>query len=103
MNIQLIWLKELFTKKPNKYEEYFYLDIQHYLGIGFQDEKKDLLGLFKICGDYAKEFIICKNKKEVKQWLDEIALNVIENLEVDYLIEIFFDWKRIEENIKQKE
>ncbi len=94
MNIQPVWLNELFTKKPNKYEEYFYLEIDHYLGIEFEDEKKDLLDLFNICGDYAKEFIVCKNKKEVKKWLNEIAFYVTNNVEVDYLIENYIDSKR---------
>lgn len=89
------WLMELFEKKPSKYEEYFYTEIHHYLGLDFNDEKEDVLNLFNICGDYAKELIICKNKKEVKKWLDEIAWYVTNNLETDYLIENFISNKRV--------
>lgn len=92
---QMQWLKELFDKKPKEYEEFYYSDIHHYLGIEFEKEKEDILQLFKICGDYAKDLIVCKNKKEVKRWLDEIALYVINNLEVDYLIENYIDRMRI--------
>ncbi len=92
---QMQWLKELFENKPKEYEEFYYSDIHHYLGIEFENEKEDILQLFKICGDYAKDLIVCKNKKEVKRWLDEIALYVINNLEVDYLIENYIDRMRI--------
>jgi len=89
------WLMELFEKKPSKYEEYFYTEIHHYLGLEFNDEKEDILNLFKVCGDYAKELIICKNKTEVRNWLNNIALFVTNNIETDYLIENYIDSKRI--------
>lgn len=91
---QIQWLKELICKKPREYEEYFYSDIQHYFGIEFEDEKSDMIILFNLCGDYAKELIICKNKREVKKWLNEIALYVINKLEVDYVIENYLASKR---------
>lgn len=100
---QMKWLKELLDKKPKDYEEFFYSDIHHYLGMEFKDEKQDILDLFKTCGDYAKEFVVCQNKKEVKKWLDEIAIYVINNVEVDYLIENYIDGKRIAEDVKLQE
>lgn len=95
------WLKELLEKKPKEYVDFYYSDIHHYFGIEFEDDKSDVLVLFNLCGDYAKEFIVCKNKKEVKKWLDEIAQYVINNLEIDYLIENYLDRKKINEDVKQ--
>lgn len=94
---QMQWLKELLDKKPREYAEFFYSDIQHYFGIDFEDENKDVLILFNLCGDYIKEFIVCKNKKEVKKWLDPIAFYIIYNVEVDYLIENFINRKKVVE------
>lgn len=88
------WLKELLTKKPREYHEFFYVEIHHYLGIEFEDDKKDLLDIFRICGDYAKKLVICANKKEVKEWVDEIATYVTHNLEIEYLIENCIESKR---------
>ncbi len=88
-------MKELFEKRPKEFIEFFYSEIHHYLGIEFNNDTEDIKDIFRICGDYAKELILCKNKKEVKKWLDEIALYVTNNLEVDYLIENYIDRKRI--------
>ena len=90
---QLKWLKELFEKKPKEFEEFFYSEIHHYLGIEFNDDTEDIKDIFRLCGDYAKELILCKNKKEVKKWLDNIALYVVNNIETDYLIENWFALK----------
>ncbi len=97
MHKQLKWLKELLTKKPNDYKEYFYSDIHRYLGLEFTDEKKDMLELFRICGDYTKELIVCNKKLEVKEWLDKIARYITNNLEIDYLIENCISQLRMDE------
>ncbi len=92
------WLKELLEKKPKNYEEYFYPEIQHYFGITFENEKNDIKEIFRLCGDYAKELSICKNKKEVKIWLDDLAIYIANNIETDYLIENYLTGKQIIED-----
>lgn len=99
MLIQLKWLKELFSKKPKEYQEFFYPEIHHYLGISFEEDAKDIKDIFRISGDYAKEMIVCKNKKEVKKWLDNIAIYIVNNVEADYLIENYLASKRLTEDI----
>jgi len=98
MTQQVKWLKELIEKKPELFEEYFYSEIQHYFGLSFENDTKDIKEIFRLSGDYAKELSICKNKKEVKIWLDDLAVYIANNIETDYLIENYIDRKRSDVN-----
>ena len=90
---QLKWLQDIVNKKPKEYHEYFYFDIYRYLNLDFTDDTKDINDLFTMCGGYAKTLLICKNKLEVKKWIDEVAIYASENIEVEYLIESWFNNK----------
>ena len=90
MLVQLLWLKELLNKKPTKFEEYFYFDIQNYLDLNFENENKEINKITDACGKYAEELLSCNSKKEVKLWLDYIILYITLNLDTDFLIDSCF-------------
>lgn len=94
MKKQFKWLNEILNDNPKKFEEYFYPDIQNYLGISTLDDKNILRNFYNICSKYADEFNMCNNKYEVKIWLNKIAFYVINNFETESLIDNFFNNKK---------
>jgi len=70
----LNWLNELADKDPQDYQEYFYDDIRNYV-LQNEDLSARIKKLFK-----------CKDKKAVKEWLDDVCGYLIMKLDTESLI-----------------
>ena len=79
------WLVELTNKKPKTFNEYFYYDIGEYLNLEIEHE------FYKILNIENKTIIIklkyCRTKKDVHNWLDEIANYINKRLEIENIID----------------
>ena len=74
----LQWLDELADKNPDNYQEYFYDDVRNYI-TQIDDTSEKARKLFK-----------CKNKEEVKEWLDGICGYIVMNIDIEFLIQEYF-------------
>ncbi len=72
------WLNELADKKPENFSEYFYDDVRNFV-IDQEPESEKMKLLFQ-----------CKNKDEVRKWIDSASGYIIMNLDTDLLLENYF-------------
>lgn len=72
------WLNELADKKPENFSEYFYDDIRNFV-IDQKLESAKIKILFE-----------CKNKKEVKKWLENTSSYIIMEIDIDLLLDNYF-------------
>ncbi len=76
--IIITWLNELADGNPQNYQEYFYDDVRNYV-LWNEDSSAKIKDLFK-----------CKNKESVKKWLDGVCGYLTMNLDVEPLIQEYF-------------
>ncbi len=74
----LNWLNELTDEKPLIFQEYFYDDVRNFI----VEEKVDTKRFQKI--------FQCKNKDEVKKWLDNTCGYIVMKLDIDLILENYF-------------
>ncbi|HOX96800.1 MAG TPA: hypothetical protein PL066_00390 [bacterium] len=72
------WLNELADAPPRVFQEYFYDDIRNFI-VDQGDKSEKIKLLFQ-----------CKNKDEVKNWLNNISGYVIMKLDIDLLLDNYF-------------
>lgn len=74
----LKWLNELADDNPQNYQEYFYDDIRNYV-LQNEDSSKKMENLFE-----------SKDKKAVKEWLNDVCAYLTMKLDTESLISEYF-------------
>ena len=72
------WLNELADENPKNFSEHFYDDVRNFV-IDQEPEAEKTKNLFQ-----------CKNKEEVKKWLDDASGYIVMKLDTDLLLENYF-------------
>jgi hypothetical protein len=72
------WLDELADENPNNFHEYFYDDVRNFV-IDQESESEKMKILFQ-----------CKNKEEIKRWLNEVSGYIVMKLDTDLLLSNYF-------------
>jgi hypothetical protein len=85
------WIVELNTEKKKLFNDYFIDDIVRYLEI---DELPNNIDLEKIlkgkCGSEYLQLIKCKNKSDVKKWLNKITNYIAKYIDSEQIIADYF-------------
>lgn len=69
------WLDFYASKSPERFNEYFYEDVVNYL----KDSDMTI-----------KELLECKNREEVKVWLDKVTGFIVMKFDVEPILESYF-------------
>lgn len=80
------WMSEIADKKPESFAEYFYPDIFDYVFPENYDdcakfEDKDILS-----ERMRNKLLKCRSEKEVKNWMDSVAGNIIMKIDTEQII-----------------
>jgi len=72
------WLNFYVCEPPQKFNEYFYDDVVRFL------EERNLES------SKIKELMNCKSREEVKEWLDKVTGHIVMKLDVENILEDYF-------------
>lgn len=80
------WLKEILVEKPTRFADYYKYDIANYLDIdSIKAESLEDLFNYKF-----ENFNKCKNKENVREFVDNITGYVVMKAQIEEIIEDYF-------------
>jgi len=72
------WLNFYVCEPPEKFSEYFYEDVVNFLENNHIKSKK------------IRELMKCQSREEVKEWLDKVTGFIVMKLDVEIILEDYF-------------
>jgi len=85
------WINELNAEKNKSFNDYFIDDIVKQLDIDELSNNTDFEKVLKEkCGSEYLQLIKCKNKSDVKKWLDKVTSYVVKYIDTDEIISNYF-------------
>lgn len=85
------WIVELNAERTKSFNDYFIDDIVRYLEIDELSNNIDLEKLLKEkCGSEYLQLIKCKNKSDVKRWLNKITSYISKYIDSEQIIADYF-------------
>ena len=80
------WLKDVLEEKPQSFADYYKEDISNYLDI--DSLESDELGT--VLKNKFKNFIACKNKEDMRKFVDGITSYIVMKAQIEEIVADYF-------------